>query len=108
MKILFYTALIVIFILAVVPNYNYLPDVFSISDLLNHFMAFFMLSILFDSAYRSLRPMNKMIILFSYGLFIEIVQYFVPYRDFSFIDLSIDGLAVSLYFLIVKRFVVSP
>jgi len=103
MKILFYTALIVIFILAVVPNYNYLPKVFSISDLLNHFMAFFVLSILLDYSYRYLKSAYKILILLGYGILIESVQYFIPYRKCSFLDLSIDGVAVLLYFLIVKR-----
>jgi len=34
------------------------------------------------------------ILLFLYSFFIEIIQYFIPYRDFSLLDLAANGLGL--------------
>lgn len=102
-KALFYITAALIFILSVIPNYKHLPDVFSLSDILNHLGAFVVLAALFDSAHRKLRTSQKILVLLGYGLFIEIVQYFVPYRKFSLADLAIDGVGVCAYFMVVRK-----
>ena len=40
---------------------------------------------------------RKWISLWAYGLFIETVQYFLPYREFSGWDLVADGIGIWLY-----------
>ncbi|MBF0329896.1 MAG: VanZ family protein [Nitrospirae bacterium] len=106
-KALLYTATLAILILSVVPNYKHLPEVFSLSDILNHLGAFVVLSALLDFAYSKLKTSQKIFMLLGYGLFIEIVQYFIPYRKFSVEDLLIDALGVAVYFLVTKKLVAS-
>jgi VanZ family protein len=40
---------------------------------------------------------RKALPLFAYGLVIEIVQYHLPYREFSLWDLAADGLGLLIY-----------
>ncbi len=92
-------AVITIFILAVVPNYNYLPEVFSLSDKLNHTAAFFLLAALaYGSRYA--HPYRfQLFFLGGYALFIEAVQYFLPTRCFSPADVVADILGVGVFIL---------
>ncbi|TAN41240.1 MAG: VanZ family protein [Nitrospirae bacterium] len=105
-KTLFYITAALIFVLSVVPNYKHLPDVFSLSDVLNHFAAFAVLAALLDSAYRKMGIPQKILILLGYGLFIEVVQYFIPYRKFSLADLAIDGVGVCAYFVVAWKILI--
>jgi VanZ family protein len=68
------------------------------SDKLNHLIAFAVLAGLADGAYPNRRrdPM-RWAPLVAYGLFIEVVQAFLPYRHFSLADLAADALGVLLY-----------
>jgi VanZ family protein len=102
-RILYPLAIITFFILAVVPNYDYLPEVFSLSDKLNHLAAFFVLAAL---AYGSRYPHPyrfHLYFLAGYALFIEIVQYFLPNRFFSLSDVVADVLGVGLFILIKRQ-----
>ena len=40
-----------------------------------------------------------MFALAGYGLFIEVVQHFLPYREASFVDLLADGAGIAAYAL---------
>ncbi len=63
-------------------------------DKANHILAFLVLAGLADLAYPGPAPGRgggKWLILLAYGLFIETVQYFSPYREFSGWDLVADG-----------------
>ena len=42
--------------------------------------------------------------LLTYGLAIEVIQYFVPGRFFSLLDLLADGVGILLYLLLLPRF----
>ncbi|MEJ2590236.1 MAG: VanZ family protein [Candidatus Thiodiazotropha sp.] len=79
----------------------------SINDKFGHAAAFLCLGFLFDFA-RPATPwsMRKLLPLLAYGLFIEVVQYFLPYRTFSLWDLAADGAGLLLYplmFPLLKR-----
>ena len=73
------------------------------SDKLNHFIAFFIFSILVKEAYKTSYWGS-----FFYALFlsviIELVQYFLPYRDAEYADFLADLLGITLglfmYFVI--------
>ena len=69
-------------------------------DKANHILAFLVLAGLADLAYPGSAPgrgWGKWVSLLAYGLFIETVQYFLPYREFSGWDLVADGIGIWLY-----------
>ena len=74
------------------------PVIFDLSDKLNHLAAFFTLALLSDFAFRgnSFWP-AKFLPLLGYGLLLESIQHFLPYRDFSLLDLGTDALGMGLY-----------
>jgi len=99
-KVLFILLLLVISSIAFLPNYDKLPEVVSISGVLNHFVAFLVLAFFLDNGYK-LSIKNAFVILFIYGAFIECVQYFLPNRCFELLDLVVDMSGV-LFFYFVK------
>lgn len=78
-----------------------------INDKVGHAAAFLCLGFLFDFASpRKHWGLGKLLPLLAYGLLIEVVQYFLPYRTFSLWDLAADGLGLMLYplaFPLLKR-----
>jgi VanZ family protein len=95
-KILFFTALAAISILAVVPNYNALPSLVTVSDIINHITAFMVLTLLFKSAYPLLKPYLHVILLLLYGVLIEVIQHFLPARFGDFYDVVSDGVGIGI------------
>jgi len=74
------------------------PVVSGFNDKLNHIFAFFVLSLLADFSF----PENKFfpaifLLLMSYGLGIEIIQHFLPYRMFSLLDVTADAVGIILF-----------
>jgi VanZ family protein len=101
---LYYLFLVVIFILAVLPDYNSLPDIFSLSDKLNHLAAFFVLALLaFLSRFERAFRMDGYF-LCAYAVGIEGIQFFLPTRFFSLGDIVADLLGIGL-FLLIREFV---
>ena len=45
----------------------------------------------------ALHGRQRWVSLLAFGLFIEVVQYFLPYRQFSLLDLAADGIGIWLY-----------
>jgi VanZ family protein len=74
------------------------PVFFDLSDKLSHLAAFFTLALLSDFAFRDhgFGPI-KFLALLGYGLLLEGTQHFLPYRDFSLLDLAADALGMGLY-----------
>ena len=75
-----------------------IPVVEDIIDKAEHGIAFYALALFADFSF----PQNgfgraKALSLLSYGLSIEIIQYFLPYRSFSLIDLSADAVGLVIY-----------
>lgn len=75
-------------------------------DKLNHLLAFGVLAWLADLAFPGPGPdpwsgwgLAKWVGLLGYGLFIETVQFFLPYRDFSLWDLAADAAGLLGYVL---------
>ena len=74
------------------------PVVSGFNDKLNHIFAFFVLSLLADFSF----PENRFFIgiflpLMGYGVTIEIIQYFLPYRMFSLFDVTADAVGILLF-----------
>ena len=93
-------ALIVIMYLATTPKHY--PLIADVNDKVNHALAFFVLGLLADFSFpeRGLGP-SKTLSLLAYGLLIEVIQYFLPYRTFSLYDLAADGVGLTLYWCLV-------
>lgn len=75
------------------------------NDKVNHFLAFFYLSACLDGSIRtkSFVP-AKLALLILYALLIELVQNFLPYRDFSLLDVAADGLGIFSYWVLRNYF----
>lgn len=71
---------------------------FNLGDKVLHLAAFFALALLADFAFER-RPFvrDKALPLAAYGMAIEIVQHFLPYRSFSLLDWAADLAGVGLY-----------
>ncbi len=105
-RLLFFSALISISILAVLPDYSALPPVASFNDLLNHAVAFTTLSVLYALAYHhSIRRISWSLL--GYGVLIEIVQAFLPTRFASVEDIVADSVGIALGMLIYAQLRVS-
>jgi VanZ family protein len=87
--------LIAITVLALIPPGH---EPVGSADKVNHFAAFLVLAWLADHAYPgySFRPEPWMALL-GYGLLIEVLQAFLPYREASLGDLVADGAGLLAY-----------
>lgn len=67
-------------------------------DKLNHLFGFFVLLALLDSSIPSM-PIwpRKVIYLFVYACLIELIQAFLPTREFSLLDIVADAVGLFLY-----------
>lgn len=92
---LFVAALVIITGLAVMPVH---PGLDHVSDKLEHAAAFYVLALLLDfSTPRTAYRLRKALPLMAYGIALEVVQYFLPYREFSLLDMAADAAGLSLY-----------
>ena len=74
------------------------------NDKFNHLIAFVVLSFLAHIAYPKVKKLKWATALFFYGLLIEAVQYFLPYREFSLLDLATDSVGIIAYLIIFWTF----
>lgn len=78
------------------------PDAldYGLGDKVSHLLTFFVLGALAESACpRS--PLRCLAAgLLGYGLLIECLQYFVPWREFSLLDWAADGVGLLLWLLL--------
>ena len=72
-------------------------------DKLLHILVFFFLSISTLIAFENLTLSNAFFLLASFGLFIEIAQFFIPFRSFEFLDLIADIIGALIGFKVVKK-----
>lgn len=94
-RVLFAVALVLVFVgsvlkIAVGPEFRF-------SDKVQHAVAFFLLAALAQLGYaqRGLAA-RLMLALLGYGLFIELVQALLPWREFSLLDWAADGFGIAL------------
>jgi len=95
-------ALISINTLAFLPNYDDLPSFVSVSDLLNHTMAFTVLYLLFERAHPNVSTMTRVSLLLFYGIMIEVVQYFLPTRSADPYDVIADSTGIVIAILLIR------
>lgn len=89
-------ALTTVLYLATTPSH--IPVVEDVNDKVNHATAFLALGLLADFSFPE-RGFDrwKILALLGYGLLIEVIQYFLPYRECSIYDLIADGAGLALY-----------
>jgi len=76
---------------------NY-PVVENMNDKVNHILAFYVLGLLADFSFpRKKFGLSKVLSLLGFGLLIEVIQYFLPYRTFSLYDLGADAAGLAVY-----------
>lgn len=76
------------------------PVVEDINDKVNHIFAFYVLALLTDFSFpKDDFGFTKALALLGYGLLIEVIQYFLPYRSSSFYDLAADGAGLFVYWI---------
>jgi len=97
-RLILWTAVAAIFYLATTSVDHKVQSTFN--DKFNHLIAFGVLSFLSHIAFQTHQSINWAIVLFGYGFLIELVQYFLPYREFSLLDLATDLLGIVLYLII--------
>jgi VanZ family protein len=92
---LFATLLMITYLATTYVNY---PVIENIHDKVGHLLAFYVLALLADFSFPDSRlNFSKTSLLLSYGLFIEIIQYFLPGRMCSVYDLTADALGLGMY-----------
>ncbi len=91
-------SLLAILFLATTPNPYPVPA--SASDKVNHLLAFVELTLLARLAWPHLDARWPALALLAYGLGIEAIQAFLPYREFSLADLAADGAGIGLGLLL--------
>jgi VanZ family protein len=68
------------------------------SDKLDHFLAFAVLAWLADRSFPGRQwEVRRSFLLLGYGLLIELVQYFLPVRECSLLDLAADAAGILCY-----------
>lgn len=78
-----------------------LPAVVDVSDKFLHGLAFFVLLFLVDFSWPKVGLIAvKLLSVFAYGVLIEGVQYFLSYREASWVDLMANVLGMGLYAVI--------
>ena len=70
---------------------------FRFGDKVGHAVVFFLLAALAQASHAERRVVARlMLALLGYGLFIELVQALLPWRDFSLWDWAADGVGIAL------------
>jgi VanZ family protein len=74
------------------------PGLERLSDKVSHASAFLVLALLAERSFPEGRfGAAKVLGLLAFGAAIEVVQYFLPYREASFLDLAADAAGIALY-----------
>ena len=94
-RVLLIAALLAISFLAT--TQRTIPVAGEMNDKVNHVLAFFVLALLIDLSFPAWTFRTKVVMLIGYGLSIEIVQSYLPYRSCSLFDLGADAIGLALY-----------
>jgi len=76
-------------------------------DKANHFIAFMVLFMLLSFGYRHLNLIKKVMLLSLFAVQIEIVQYFIPCRSFSLLDIFADMVGIGIGCVVVRALMVA-
>ena len=107
-RVLFWSALIISYISAVVPQ-DMAPTIGSLSDKSIHFIAFAVLTLLLRFAY-SVTWFQAFLLLLVYAVVIEFSQFFTPNRSAELLDVVADVIGIGiglLFYPYIQRFIMS-
>ena len=77
-----------------------------IDDKMGHALVFLFLAIISDHAFATTAfNWKKALWLMFYGVAIEVLQHFIPGRDFSFLDMLADASGLLIYFILTKTLI---
>ena len=103
-KVLFFITAFVIFILAIVPDDQIKLSIDN-ADKVKHFTAFFILSFLLNRASSTIaHRLRNMGALIGFGIFIELIQLFLPFRESSIEDIIADSVGILVFQLLLSIF----
>ena len=71
-------------------------------DKANHFFAFLALYVTLSLGYTQMPLKSKVLLLLAFGIQIELVQAFLPNREFSLLDIVADGLGILVGIVVLK------
>lgn len=94
-RLMFYTVLLVCSYLFF--SQQNVPTDIAHSDKYGHVAVFFILSLLLYKGF-SLTITKQILILFSYGIIVEIIQSFIPYRSGGIDDVIADLVGILLFY----------
>jgi VanZ family protein len=104
-KLIFFLSIFVIFGFSVVPASD-IPNIAALSFLTDkaiHFLIFLYLSSIGLLSRFKLSNIYLLLAIFSFGLFIEIIHFYHPYRYFEFADLAANSLGILLASFIFQK-----
>ena len=104
-KLIFFLSIFVIFYFSVVPASD-IPNIAALSFLTDkaiHFLIFLYLSSLGILSRFKLSNLYLLLAIFSFGLLIEIIHFYHPYRYFELADLAANSLGILLASLIFRK-----
>lgn len=81
--------------------YKFGPDIPTGHDKVNHVAGFLLFSLLMEWAWPRIGAVPTILYGLGLGLFIEIVQYFLPYRSTEFLDVAADSIGLALGVVII-------
>ena len=97
-KLIFFLSIFVIFYFSVVPASD-IPNIAALNFLTDkaiHFLIFLYLSSIGLLSRFKLSNIYLLLAIFSFGLLIEIIHFYHPYRYFEFADLAANSLGILL------------
>ena len=104
-KLIFFLSIFVIFYFSVVPAAD-IPNIAALSFLTDkaiHFLIFLYLSSIGLLSRFKFSNIYLLIAIFSFGLLIEIIHFYHPYRYFEFADLAANSLGILLASFIFQK-----
>ena len=96
LKTLFFLWFFIVFVLSIMPVNNKVSFNIIGLDKIVHFLLYFVCSFICFFSYgiekQEKRHLFVLILCIGYGILLEIIQYFIPYRSFSFLDIIANSL----------------
>lgn len=101
LRLIFYSVLVAMFIGSILPEEVTLRlNAVPLKGNLVHFFSFFVAACLINSAYPRIRARWAFMFLSGFGLLIEVVQYFLVYRECSEKNFLADVIGIMLFYVI--------
>jgi len=89
------TLVVVLYLATTQQSYPVAED---LNDKVSHILAFGVLAFLADFSFPNNKfSFNKFLWLIAYGVLIEFIQYFLPYREASLFDVMADSVGLAIY-----------